>query len=155
MAVLFLFKNIRACTFLVLRVAYTLSLSLHCAAKCLYELCFEVLLCLTKTSKRAVHGTVSPHPCVHAGVFLCSLGIISTVSKPLRYALPQEYVCAAGTRGLHPLRCGRYALTCAPSLRSAYVPYAVAELCLRVRLCYARLTFAMLWQNVIQIGSKY
>ena len=32
MAVLFLSKNIRACTFLVLRVAYTLSLSLHLAA---------------------------------------------------------------------------------------------------------------------------
>ena len=94
----------------------------------LYEIMLEGFLCLTKPSKRAVRGAVSPHPCVHAGVFLCSLGIISTVSKPLRYALPQEYVCAAGTRGLRPLRCGRYALTCAPSLRSAYVPYAVAEM---------------------------
>ena len=87
----------------------------------------EGFLCLTKPSKRAVHGTVSPHPCVHAGVFLCSLGIISTVSKPLRYALPQEYVCAAGTRGLRPLRCGRYALTCAPLLCADYVRYVVAE----------------------------
>ena len=28
----------------------------------------------------------SPHPCVHAGVFLRLMGIISTVSKPLRYS---------------------------------------------------------------------
>ena len=76
MAVLFLSKNIRACTFLVLRVAYTLSLSLHCAAKCLYELCFEGLLCLTKTSKRAVHGAISPLTCVHAGEFLRFMRII-------------------------------------------------------------------------------
>ena len=76
MAVLFLYKNIRACTFLVLRVAYTLSPSLHCAAKCLYELCFEGLLCLTKTSKRAVHGAISPLTCVHAGEFLRFMRII-------------------------------------------------------------------------------
>jgi len=76
MAVLFLSKNIRACTFWVLRVAYTLSLSLHCAAKCLYELCFEGLLCLTKTSKRAVHGAISPLTCVHAGEFLRFMRII-------------------------------------------------------------------------------
>ena len=48
----------------------------------------------------------SPHPCVHAGVFLRFMGIISTVSKPLRYSLLQEYVCATGARGLRPLRCG-------------------------------------------------
>ena len=76
MAVLFLSKNIRACTFLVLRVTYTLSLSLHCAAKCLYELCFEGFLCLTKTSKRAVHGAISPLTCVHAGEFLRFMRII-------------------------------------------------------------------------------
>lgn len=72
----FLSQNIRVCTFLVLRVAYTLSLSLHCAAKCLYELCFEGLLCLTKTSKRAVHGAISPLTCVHAGEFLRFMRII-------------------------------------------------------------------------------
>ena len=52
----------------------------------------------------------SPRPCVHAGAFLCLLGIISTVSKPLRYALRREYVCARGTRGLRSLRCGEFAL---------------------------------------------
>ena len=49
----------------------------------------------------------SPRPCVHAGAFLCLLGIISTVSKPLRYALRREYVRARGTRGLRSLRCDR------------------------------------------------
>ena len=38
------------------------------------------------------------------------VGIISTVSKPLRYALRREYVCARGTRGLRSLRCGEFAL---------------------------------------------
>ena len=108
-------------------VAHALSRVLRFVGKILYEIMLEGFLCLTKPSKRAVRGAFSPHPCVHAGVFLRSLGIISTVSKPLRYALPQEYVCAAGTRGLRPLRCGRYALTCAPSLRSAYVRCIVAE----------------------------
>ena len=70
----------------------------------------------------------SPHPCVHAGVFLRSLGIISTVSKPLRYALPQEYVCAIATLGLRPLRCGGNVLTCVPLLYAAYVRYVVAEM---------------------------
>ena len=48
----------------------------------------------------------SPRPCVHAGAFLCLMGIISTVSKPLRYSASGEYVCASGTRGLRALRCG-------------------------------------------------
>ena len=100
---------------------------LRYAVKILYEIMLEVFLCLTKPSKRAARGAFSPHPCVHAGVFLRFMGIISTVSKPLRYSLLQEYVCAAGARGLRPLRCGRYALTCAPSLRSAYVRCIVAE----------------------------
>ena len=52
----------------------------------------------------------SPRPCVHAGAFLRLVGIISTVSKPLRYALRREYVCARGTWGLRSLRCGEFAL---------------------------------------------
>ena len=107
--------------------AHELLRSLRYVAKILYEIMLEGFLCLTKPSKRAARGAFSPHPCVHAGVFLRFMGIISTVSKPLRYSLLQEYVCAAGARGLRPLRCGRYALTCAPSLRSAYVRCIVAE----------------------------
>ena len=34
----------------------------------------------------------SPRPCIHAGAFLCFMGIISTVSKSLRYALLLKYV---------------------------------------------------------------
>ena len=37
----------------------------------------------------------SPHPCVHAGVFLRFMGIISTVSKPLRYSRPGRVVPGA------------------------------------------------------------
>ena len=47
----------------------------------------------------------SPHPCVHAGVFLRLMGIISTVSKPLRYS-----------------RFGRVRVSPVPG---AYVPYVV------------------------------
>ena len=108
-------------------VAHALSRVLRFVGKILYEIMLEGFLCLTKPSKRAVRGAFSPHPCVHAGVFLRFMGIISTVSKPLRYSLLQEYVCATGARGLRPLRCGRYALTCAPSLRSAYVRCIVTE----------------------------
>ena len=46
----------------------------------------------------------SPHPCVHAGVFLHFMGIISTVSKPLRYS-------RFGTVRVHPPVPGAYALT--------------------------------------------
>ena len=108
-------------------VAHVLSRVLRFVGKILYEIMLEGFLCLTKPSKRAVRGAFSPHPCVHAGVFLRFMDIISTVSKPLRYSLLQEYVCATGARGLRPLRCGRYALTCAPSLRSAYVRCIVTE----------------------------
>jgi hypothetical protein len=108
-------------------VAHALSRVLRFVGKILYEIMLEGFLCLTKPSKRAVRGAFSPHPCVHAGVFLRFMDIISTVSKPLRYSLLQEYVCATGARGLRPLRCGRYALTCAPSLRSAYVRCIVTE----------------------------
>ena len=47
----------------------------------------------------------SPRPCVHAGAFLCLMGIISTVSKPLRYS-----------------RFGRVRVSPVPG---AYVPYVV------------------------------
>ena len=56
--------------------AEALSRSLRYAAKILYELCFLGFLCLTKPSKRAVHGAVSPCPGVHAGAFLRFMGII-------------------------------------------------------------------------------
>ena len=53
---------------------------------------------------------ITPYPAVHGWVFLRFVGIISTVSKPLRYALRREYVRARGTRGLRSLCCGEFAL---------------------------------------------
>ena len=48
----------------------------------------------------------SPHPCVHAGVFLHFMGIISTVSKPLRYLRFGTVRVHPRCPGLTPLRCG-------------------------------------------------
>ena len=56
----------------------------------------------------------SPRPCVHAGVFLRFMGIISTVSKSLRYALLLKRV--------------------SPRQSSAYVPYVVESYGLYVHL---------------------
>ena len=44
----------------------------------------------------------SPHPCVHAGVFLRFMGIISTVSKPLRYSRFGKVRVHPCARGLRP-----------------------------------------------------
>ena len=112
MAVLFLSKNIRACTFLVLRVAYTLSLSLHYAAKCLYELCFEGLLCLTKTSKRAVHGAISPLTCVHAGEFLRFMRIILQTLNSCAIRPPDSTACPHHRLTPLTLRYNVLVLTC-------------------------------------------
>lgn len=49
----------------------------------------------------------SPRTCVHAGAFLCFIGIISTVSKSLLYALLLKHV--------------------SPQQSPAYVPYVVTE----------------------------
>ena len=70
------------------------------------------LLCPTKPSKpskRAVHGAVSPCPDVHAGAFLRFMGIISTVSRQIRYALTREHMppLHTETRDLRHLRCGK------------------------------------------------
>ena len=57
-------------------VAHVLSRVLRFVGKILYEIMLEGFLCLTKPAKRAVHGAVSPCPGVHAGPFLCCMGII-------------------------------------------------------------------------------
>ena len=67
-------------------------------------------LCLTKPAFMRRPWRITPCPAVHGWVFLRFVGIISTVSKPLRYALRREYVCARGTWGLRSLRCGEFAL---------------------------------------------
>ena len=50
-------------------VAHVLSRVLRFVGKILYEIMLEGFLCLTKPSKRAVHGAVL-RPCVLAGAFL-------------------------------------------------------------------------------------
>ena len=44
----------------------------------------------------------SPRPCVHAGAFLRLVGIISTVSKPLRYSRLGRVRVHPGAWGLRP-----------------------------------------------------
>ena len=44
----------------------------------------------------------SPRPCVHAVAFLCLMGIISTVSRQLRYSLTRESV-PSRSHGIKPL----------------------------------------------------
>ena len=66
-------------------VAHVLSRVLRFVGKILYEIMLEGFLCLTKPSKRAVHGAVllALRPC--RGVSALH-GIISTVSNSLRYS---------------------------------------------------------------------
>ena len=64
-------------------VAHVLSRVLRFVGKILYEIMLEGFLCLTKPSKRAVHGAVLLRPC--RGVSALH-GIISTVSNSLRYS---------------------------------------------------------------------
>ena len=78
-----------------LGVAHVLSCRLRFTVKILYELCFLGFLCLTKQSKRAVHGAVLLAPASLQERFV---GIILTVSKMFRYAPAGEYVCATGAR---------------------------------------------------------
>ena len=86
-----------------LGVAHVLSCRLRFTVKILYELCFLGFLCLTKQSKRAVHGAVLLAPASLQERFV---GIILTVSKLFRYAPEGEYMCATGVRGARTLRCG-------------------------------------------------
>ena len=89
-------------------------------AKILYEIMLDGFLCLTKPAFMRRPWRITPYPAVHGWVFLRFVGIISTVSKPLRYALRREYVCARGTRGLRSLRCGEFVSLCASRTRDLH-----------------------------------
>ena len=69
----------------------------------------------------------SPRPCVHAGVFLRFMGIISTVSRQLRYALTREHTppLHTETRDLRPLRCGKIVACVHRSSSGAYALFFV------------------------------
>ena len=75
------------------RQALTGSGGLRYAAKILYEIMLAGFLCLTKPSLLAFHGSIAPCPAVHGWAFLCFVGIISTVSRQLRYSPSRTCVC--------------------------------------------------------------
>ena len=77
----------------------------------------------------------SPRPCFHAGAFLFFLGIISTVSKSLRYALLLKCVYAPSFPGLRTLRCGRVLSTCALPLSLRFATKILYEIMLLGFLC--------------------
>ena len=93
-------------------VAHALSRVLRFVGKILYEIMLEGFLCLTKSSKRAVHGAVSPCPGVHAGAFLRFMCII------LQYLSH----CAIRLRDS----------TCAIAVPAAAPPYVVVEIMFEV-----------------------
>ena len=93
---------------------HALSLSLRFATKILYEIMLLGFLCSTKPLKRAVHGAVLLAPASMQVRFCAFMGIISTVSKSLRYALLLKRV--------------------SPRQSSAYVPYVVESYGLYVHL---------------------
>ncbi len=78
---------------------------LRCAAKILYEIMLTVFLCLTKPAFMRRPWRITPCPAVHGWVFLRFVGIISTVSKPLRYSLTGS-MCVAR----QAVTCGTYSL---------------------------------------------
>ena len=78
---------------------------LRCAAKILYEIMLTVFLCLTKPAFYApsmAHNALPSRPWLGISVFH---GIISTVSKPLRYSLTGS-MCVAR----QAVTCGTYSL---------------------------------------------
>ena len=91
------------------RQAHTGSGGLRYAAKILYEIMLAGFLCLTKPAFMRRPWRITPCPAVLGWAFLCFVGIISTVSRQLRYALTREHTppLHTETRDLRPLRCGK------------------------------------------------
>ena len=68
------------------RQAHTGSGGLRYAAKILYEIMLAGFLCLTKPAFMRRPWRITPCPAVLGWAFLCFVGIISTVSRQLRYS---------------------------------------------------------------------
>ena len=68
------------------RQALTGSGGLRYAAKILYEIMLAGFLYLTKPAFMRRPWRITPCPSVHGWAFLCFVGIISTVSRQLRYS---------------------------------------------------------------------
>ena len=75
------------------RQALTGSGGLRYAAKILYEIMLAGFLCLTKPAFMRRPWRITPCPAVPGWAFLCFVGIISTVSRQLRYSPSRACVC--------------------------------------------------------------
>ena len=75
------------------RQAHTDSGGLRYAAKILYEIMLAEFLCLTKPAFMRRPLRITPCPAVPGWAFLCFVGIISTVSRQLRYSPSRACVC--------------------------------------------------------------
>ena len=75
------------------RQAHTGSGGLRYAAKILYEIMLAGFLCLTKPAFMRRPWRITPCPAVPGWAFLCFVGIISTVSRQLRYSPSRGCVC--------------------------------------------------------------
>ena len=75
------------------RQAHTGSGWLRYDAKILYEIMLAGFLCLTKPAFMRRPWRITPCPAVHGWAFLCFVGIISTVSRQLRYSPSRACVC--------------------------------------------------------------
>ena len=73
--------------------AHTGSGGLRYAAKILYEIMLAGFLCLTKPAFMRRPWRITPCPAVLGWAFLCFVGIISTVSRQLRYSPSRACVC--------------------------------------------------------------
>ena len=75
------------------RQAHTGSGGLRYAAKILYEIMLAGFLCLTKPAFMRRPWRITPCPAFLGWAFLCFVGIISTVSRQLRYSPSRACVC--------------------------------------------------------------
>ena len=121
------------------RQALTGSGGLRYAAKILYEIMLAGFLCLTKPAFMRRPWRITPCPAVHGWAFLCFVGIISTVSRQLRYSPSRACVCLPPgflTLWLNLPSCRFASGCCRGSLGVSLVfVYALHGLCRRGSLC--------------------
>ena len=121
------------------RQAHTGSGGLRYAAKILYEIMLAGFLCLTKPAFMRRPWRITPCPAVHGWAFLCFVGIISTVSRQLRYSPSRACVCLPPgflTLWLYLPSCRFASGCCRGSLCVSLVfVYALHGLCRELALC--------------------
>ncbi len=121
------------------RQTHTGSGGLRYSAKILYEIMLAGFLCLTKPAFMRRPWRITPCPAVHGWAFLCFVGIISTVSRQLRYSPSRACVCLPPgflTLWLNLPSCRFASGCCRGSLGVSLVfVYALHGLCRRGSLC--------------------